>query len=491
MGSLHLDVVLITAETVGKILLCTLAGLFVSRYFSSPKETLVGLSYLSERVFLPCLLFANLCVHVTWEKLSKLYWAPLFALVSMGISLLLSALARSVLTRDYHFMVILGSSFQSGVTFPLTVLLNLKGIEWITGDAIVEAQSYIFLYSVVCSIGLWALGDPMIAYAKMKEVDSEDADDEELVGRGSPRNRGVVTDSEAERTEDAQSSPRTVAVGQSAHATAHAQLGWYRPAHASDTPIMLPPGSPSIALNAEMRISALTVTPRNNLFKHLGRSALKSIQIPRLITSIIAVVISLTPPLQQLARSPFGEPFVGGIALMSKGAIPLYLVLLSFSIAASRANDDPVSPRKREQMTVSSPITVSPEPTNADGTILDASAFSPSMGAKSLLDRINSKVQPQILFTCCTVVIRLVITPCICFLVLHILAKTSLIPNEKPFLFSILVAIISPTTINSTRICTMRQYHARDYSHMMFFMHLSSIITSFVWLFCILLYLSD
>ncbi|AYU78174.1 transporter - putative [Leishmania donovani] len=491
MGDLYLGMMLITATTVGKIILCALAGMLVSRYFSNPKETLTGLSYISARVFLPCLLFANLSMNVTWEQLSKFYWAPLFALLPMGIGFLSSMLVRAVLRREYHFVVILASSFQNGLTFPVSVLLNLKGIEWFTGAAVVDAQSYIFLYNVVCSIGLWALGDPMIAYAKTKEVESEEANDEELVARRRPYSMDGRVDGEAEGKEKAQSSPHTAAAAQQGHATAHEQLEWYRPAQASDKPIMLPPGSPGILLDDEMRITNSKLKPRDDRLKRLGRIALTSIQSPTVLSSIIALIISLTPPLQRLAKSPFGEPFVGGMALVGKGAIPLHLVVLGSSVAASRPKAHPTSSAKRAQVTISSPTTSAPLPTSADGTVFDVSASQPGTGVNALRYWITSRVQPQILFTCCAVVTRLVIIPCICFLALHILVKAGLMPSEKPFLLSMLVAIISPTAINSTLICTMREYHVRDYSHMMFFMYLSSIITSSVWLFCILLYLSD
>ncbi|CAG9572763.1 putative transporter [Leishmania major strain Friedlin] len=491
MGDLYFGVMLITATTVGKIILCALAGMLVSRYFSNPKETLTGLNYISARVFLPCLLFANLCVNVTWEQLSKFYWAPLFALLPMGIGFLCSMLVRTVLRREYHFVVILASSFQNGLTFPVSVLLNLKGIEWFTEAAVVDAQSYIFLYNVVCSIGLWGIGDPMIAHAKMKEVESEEVNDEELVARRRPYSMDGCVDGEAEGEEQAQSSPHTAAVAQQGHATANEQLGWYRPARASDQPIMLSPGSPAILLNDAMRITNSTVKSKDDRLKRLGRIVLTSIQSPTVLSSIIALIISLTPPLQRLATGPFGEPFVGGMALIGKGAIPLHLVVLGSSVTVSRPKADPTSSTKRARVTISSPTTSAPLPTDADGTVFDVPASQPGTEVNALLHWITSSVQPQILFTCCAVVTQLVIIPCICFLALHILVKTGLMPNEKPFLLSMLVAVISPTAINSTLICTTRGYHVRDYSHMMFFMYLCSIITSSVWLLCILSYLSD
>ncbi|KAG5481210.1 hypothetical protein CUR178_06442 [Leishmania enriettii] len=513
MTNLYVGLMLITATTVGKIMLCAIAGIIVSRNFSHPEETLEGLSYIAMRVFLPCLLFANLCLSVTWEELGKYYWAPLFALLSMGLGFLSSMLVRIFLTKEYRVIAVLASTFQNGLAFPVSVLLNLKGIDWFTGAAVVDAQSYVFLYNVICSIGLWVVGDPMVEHAKKKEVRSvEDLHEaEERASR--PQHHagmGVSGDAadfesrrvsypfepprpsaDAEGEEDEVPLPRTAPAAQPRGATASEQLGWYRPAHANDKPIIPRSGSPVIVLGGETSTGGTQeVKSTGERLKRLGLIALKSFQLPTVLLSVVAIFISLTPPLRWLAESPFGEPFVGGMALVGKGAIPLQLLVIGFTISASRPNDGPASSATNVREVVGNTASGTPL-ANEDSTVIDVAASQPGKGYHALVSWVTSTMQPQFIFTWCTVVMRLVIVPSICFLVLHILVQAGLLPNEKPFLLSMLVAIISPTAMNSTLICSMHNYHARDYARMIFFMYLSTTITTSVWLFLFILYLNE
>ncbi|CAJ1022533.1 putative Membrane transport protein [Leishmania shawi] len=506
MVNSYTELMLITATTVGKIMLCCIVGLVVTRYFSTPEESLVGICFIAMRVFMPCLLFSSLCLSVTWEQLSKFYWAPLFAFLSMGLGFLFSALVRVFLTKEYRFVVILGNTFQNGLTFPLSVLINLKGIEWFTGTAVTDAQEYIFLYNVVCSLGLWAIGDPMIANAKRKEVEFEEA----MVARRRQHHESRSVNNEADASEDRrfsrpleprddavaenreeeELSVRTAAAPQRHGATACDQLRWYRPAHAKDKPITPPRGFPMIALNGEMNVEDTEEKPMGYRLKRLGLMALKSMKSPIVLSSIVGIIISLTPPLRWLVKSPLGEPFIGGMALVGKGAIPLQLLVLGASIVAKSSNDGPASSTKEAEAATLSPAITGMPLGNADGTILDVSA-SQSDKTNSYVRWVTSKVPLQIIFTWGTVFTRLVIIPCICFLVLHLLVKAGLMPNEKPFLLSMLVATMSPTAINSTLICIMHDYHACSYARMMFFMYLSSIITASMWLFVFTVYLKD
>lgn len=540
MVNIYVGLMIITATTVGKIMLCSVAGTFVSRYFSNPETSQKGLSYIAMKVFLPCLLFANLCLNVTWDQLREFYWAPLFAFLPMTLGFLSSVLVSVLLTKEYRFVVILASTFQNGLTFPVSVLLNLKGVDWFTGAAVVNAQSYIFLYNVVCSMGLWAIGDPLIGYAKAKEVEEEEESraESEMAARRqryvdmgldgeaaayenrsfsypfeSPRHDGSAaptrkhsvsasaTREEAEAQEQRENaegdsdeklpepvSPRTAAALQKRAATVREQLGWYRPAQAKDRPIVPPAASPVIMLDGEMGIEDVkAVKGKDERWKRLGHIALKSIQSPPVLSSVVAIVISLTPPLRWLAMSPLGEPFVGGMSLIGEGAIPLQLLVLGSSIAASRPKDDPASPSK-----AGAP---GPFPTASAGTAApaeaDASGTPTAKDGNALVRYITSKVSPQVIFTWCTVVTRLIIIPAICFLVLHILVKIGLMPNDKPFLLSMLVAIMSPSAMNSTLICAMHGYHARDYARMIFCMYVSTIFTATVWLFFFILYQRD
>ncbi|KPA82728.1 putative transporter [Leptomonas pyrrhocoris] len=176
MTNFYVGLMIITSTTVGKIILTSSAGTVISRYFGTLDSSIKGLSYIAMRVALPCLLFTNLCFAVTWEQLSKFYWAPLFGCVPMILGFLSSFLVRRLLSKEYRYVVILASTFQNALTFPVSILINLKGIEWFTGQAVADAQSYVFLYNIMCNIGLYSIGEPLVAWAKQTEVQEEEAE---------------------------------------------------------------------------------------------------------------------------------------------------------------------------------------------------------------------------------------------------------------------------------------------------------------------------
>ena len=544
--NLYVGLMIITATTVGKIMLCAMAGMFVSRYFANPEPSKKGLSYIAMKVFLPCLLFTNLCLNVTWEQLGKFYWAPLFSCLPMSLGFLCSFLVRVFLTKEYRYVLLLGSTFQNGLTFPVSILLNLKGIEWFSGQAVVDAQSYIFLYNIFCSIGLWAVGDAMIEWAKQKEVEAEEArmgtlemgqrrqhylamgDSGEALAY---QNRSFSYPFESSRAEQSEqetpsspTSPRAAAVERRG-ATARELLGWYRPATQRDRPIVPPAGSPVILLDGEMNVDDVREVKPSGTQKarRIAHTVAKSLQSPPVLSSLVAIVISLTPPLRWLAQSFLGEAVIGGMTLIGEGAIPLQLLVLGLTIVASRPPDgvpskkpaasaSPAAATADRPTATAAPASASSPPTSPstradepDGTVIDVAATTTAAGnsntdAVAAVDDddtnacvrwITTKVPPQVIFTWSTVVLRLIIIPSICFGVLHALVKAGLMPNERPFILSMLVASCSPSAINSSLICAMHGYHARDYSRMIFCMYVSAIFTSTIWLFLYILYLAE
>lgn len=58
---------------------------------------------------------------------------------------------------------------HDGLTFPLGLVLTVKGLSWLTPEAVLNAQTYVFLCNFVCSIAVWAFGDPWITYCSRKE----------------------------------------------------------------------------------------------------------------------------------------------------------------------------------------------------------------------------------------------------------------------------------------------------------------------------------
>lgn len=500
MVNLYVSLMIITATTVGKVMLCSVAGMVVCRKFTERQKSEKGLSFISMKIFLPCLLFSNLCLSVTWDQLAKFYWAPVLSTLPILLGFLSTFVLQFLIPHDYRYVLLLGCTFQNGLTFPISVLINLKGISWFDDAAIVDAQSYIFLYNIICSIGLWAIGDPMIAWAKAKEVeDAELAQEQQRAllattrGRVFPRHAVALENRSFTLPYESMTSP-TDPVGVSVtsstkrDATTREQLQWYRPASGKDRPIVAaqPPASPVVLLDGEEAAEAVIPVQQSrqkNLRKHL-RTVWKAIQSPPVMSSLLALLISLTPPLHWVAQTFVGEVIIGGMSLVGTGAIPLQLLVLGCVIMQSKPPDE-VAPSTLPQQLTNSPAATG----DADGVTVLATA--PLSCTARLINWLTTRVSAQAIFTWSTVIIRLIIIPAICFLVIHLLRVVGVLPDERPFLLSMLVATAAPSAINSSLICAMHDYHARDYSRMIFCMYISSIFSATIWLFFYIVYLES
>ena len=171
------------------------------------------------------------------------------------------------------------------------------------------------------------------------------------------------------------------------------------------------------------------------------------------------------------------------MTLIGEGAIPLQLLVLGLTIVASRPPDG--VPSKKPAASASPAAATADRPT---ATAAPASASSPPTSPSTRADEPDGTV---IDVAATTTAAGNSIIPSICFGVLHALVKAGLMPNERPFILSMLVASCSPSAINSSLICAMHGYHARDYSRMIFCMYVSAIFTSTIWLFLYILYLAE
>lgn len=524
MANFYVGLMLITAATVGKIILSSSAGMLISRYFDNPESSVKGLSYIAMRVALPCLLFTNLCFAVTWEQLSKFYWAPLFGCVPMILGFLSSFVVRRLLTKEYQYVVILASTFQNALTFPVSILINLKGIEWFTGTAVADAQSYAFLYNLICNIGLYSIGEPLIAWAKQKEVDEEAAVLEaaeaavrrqEMIDMGvtpneiaafenrsfaypfeSPRRTSAreeaLPDIHASGAAESAMSPVTSA---RRDATAREQLNWYRQAGQKDKPIMPPPGSPVIVLDDEAFGSeSASATPgKEDSLQHFRKNVIESLTGGPNLASFLAIFVALVPPLRWLAKSFVGEALIGGMKLIGEGAIPLQLLVLGCTLVGPPKVAQGVAAQPGSPSAAAAPASPT-APADPDGAVPDVAAEEPvrdaarSSGSAGFL---SSLLSPQIIFTWCTVFLRLVILPAACFLLLHLLVKAGLMPRERPFILAMLTEALSPSAMNSSLICAIHGYHAQDYSRMIFCQYIACIFTTTIWLFIFVLYIEQ
>ncbi|KAH9589065.1 Membrane transport protein [Trypanosoma melophagium] len=502
MGTLQL--VVITAETVGKILLCALVGLRISRYFIAPSKSLRGLSALSLLVFLPCLLFSNLVLRLTWSALGHYYWAPLLAFIPATLGALGSFLFRPLLAPQWHGVLTLGCTFQNGLTFGLSIMLTLKGVAWLTPEAAERATSYIFLYNIVCSIGLWTIGEPLIKSCKKRlvqerlvrrriqqqqEQEQQEEYNKERNGYGDERNTIIYPYELSHSHRECDNTPvfngleHNTMESKSNHeeskierkATVDEQFWWYRPFDNA----------------APISLSNTTDNPNNNnsdncistLWEVLARlpSILKS---PPVFATFSAIIISLFPPLRWLAESTPGEIVIGGMKIIGSGAIPLQLLLLGCNVASSRP--PPLENKNTLKTDGKQNNNKDDDEDEEDGDYENDMNVGGQRGCLKSLP-----ISQSTLFAILTVSLRLFYIPVVCFVVIHFLRVGGIIPAEREFLLAVLLGTCAPSAINSSLICTMHSYKTRSYAKMIFIMYVSAIGTTAFWLAFYIWYLGE
>ncbi|RNF06810.1 putative transporter [Trypanosoma rangeli] len=487
-----LQLITITILTVGKILLCSCVGLFASRYFVEPEQSVKGLSTISVLIFLPCLLFSNLVLQVTWEELGQFYWAPLLACVTTIMGFVSSQAFKLFLHPEWHSVLVLGCTFQNGLTFSLSILLTIKGVSWLTPEERQRGLSYIFLYNIVCSLGLWGIGEPIIRSCKNKleqkhlqcqQLQERAVEEERNKMRDriktaenapavfSPCERDHFPDENGTTTDIAGEEPAEIpAEGNSGStvsnhdlkrivrmATVEEQLAWYRPWN-SEAPIQLGGVDHSSSFLGDVLSRVRTL-----------------LKVPPIVATIGALIFSLVPPLRWLAESPQGEALIGGMKLIGAGTIPLQLLILGCTVAAAcnrSSNDNRIETTANED----------------DGESLSEG----EMVADTPKEYIDCfPVSQSLLFAILTVVLRLILIPMVCFVIIHFLYKRDVIPSDRTFLLVILLGSCAPSAINSSLICSMHAYKARPYAQMIFIMYVSAVATTALWLAFYIWYLGE
>ncbi|ORC92455.1 transporter [Trypanosoma theileri] len=516
MGTLQL--ITITAETVGKILLCALAGLRLSHYFVAPAKSLRGLSAISLLVFLPCLLFGNLVLRLTWSALGHYYWAPLLACVPTVLGAIGSFLFRPLLDPHWHGVLTLGCTFQNGLTFGLSIVMTLKGVAWLTPEAVERATSYIFLYNIVCSIGLWAIGEPLIKSCKKRLVqerlarrriqqeqqqqqqEEQQEHREEISGCMDSENRIVYpyglnnSSIEVDRTVTAsdidnnavESTPNQNESKKERRATVEEQFVWYRP---SDN---APPISFSNTTGNDNNNNNNNNNNSNTILSTLWEVLVRIpgiLKSPPVCATLSAIVISLVPPLRWLAESPPGDVIIGGMKIIGAGAIPLQLLLLGCNVAGSR----PPPLENKNRPTTGGKHNRDDEDNEDEEEDGDNDNTMHTVGISDGQRRCMKffSISQPTLFAILTVSLRLVFIPLVCFVIIHFLRVGGIIPPERDFLLSVLLGTCAPSAINSSLICTMHSYKARPYAQMIFVMYVTAIGTTAFWLTFYIWYLGE
>eukprot|EP00796_Vickermania_ingenoplastis_P004070 gene4070-2919_t len=476
MGVNYLSLVWITASTVGKVILCCAVGMFIARYFSHREHSEKGFTYICVRILFPLLLFSSLCLSVSWESLGLYYWAPIMALFPIVLGIAGACVCKVFLNNTYTGMLILGCTFQNGLTYPVSLLMNLKGISWFGPAELEIGLAHIFLYNVVCSLGLWGIGEPVIKYFKAKELADEKLAMEELrrqqlttlPDKAGGSSKGIVFPFSTVADHAAVSIEEQKKQNISQSASTFQQFAWYRPADPLDAPInpaSIAPPVP-IAEGEEGDVIARTEEGKSSIAATICgglRTAVKGLKSPIVAGCLLAIFISLVPPLRWLAETMPGEILLSGFALIGNGAIPLQLLVLGATVIQKK----------------------DPEASNADahegGEVVEASP-------RTWLDTLKSQ---QSLFIISSITIRLVVVPAICFGLIHVLSTHNVIPNDRVFLLSMFIGTCCPSAINSSIICVMHEYHAREYSQMIFVMYVSAIFFTTVWLFIYILYIES
>ncbi|ESS61988.1 putative transporter [Trypanosoma cruzi] len=491
MGALQL--ITITTMTVGKILICSLVGLFVSKHFVAPEQSVKGLSVISVFILLPCLLFSNLVLRVTWTELQQYYWAPLLACFPTAIGFVCSRAFRPFLHPGWHSVLTLGCTFQNGLTFSLAILLNIKGVSWLTAEEVERGESYVFLYNIVCSLGLWAIGEPIIRLSK-KRLEQKRLCKQELQQHEGEEQRNNVQRPKMEATHDtiviypyevnylpvkngksvagAKEKPAlNVAVGHplsvannyepkkiTRNATIEEQLEWYRPGN--NTP-------PTQMDDSDHAFS---------FFWDVLSRVWALLESPPIAVTIGSIIISLVPPLRWLAESPPGQVLIGGIKLIGAGAIPLQLLVLGCTVANARS---PSSTNETAEKA-------------GNGENDDEDTVDKNNGLEKRKEYIDFfPVSQSTLFAILTVILRLILIPTVCFVMVHFLRKGGVIPSDRVFLLSILLGTCAPSAINSSLICSMHAYKARPYAQMIFIMYVTAVATTALWLAFYIWYLGE
>lgn len=423
----NLNILLITAATVGKVMLCAIIGLIVSSYFTHKQHTTKGFTFIAVRVLFPLLLFSNLCMSVTWSSIRMYYWALIIAFFPIFVGLAGAWSSKFYFNRVYTGMLILSCTFQNGLTYPVSLLISLKGVDWFGAEELETALAHIFLYNIVSTIGLWAVGEPIIKHFKSVEVAKEEL----------AESRRLYEQEHAEREEELGDCRQTKISLRDEASTSQIS-----------------------GINGEAE-STVVAGPSALDFAALMPIAWEAVKSPTVSGSLLGLTFSLVPPLRWIAETLIGQVFISAFALVGSGAIPLQLLVLGATVAG-----DPIEePAGMEEL--AAPLSSNNEP-------------------ESWVEKLKSQ---QSVFVICSIGIRLIIVPTVCFLLIHILRVLHIIPDEKVFLLTMLIGVCSPSAINSSIICVIHDYHPREYAHMIFIMYLTAIFFTTMWLFIFIIYL--
>ncbi|EKF31440.1 transporter, putative [Trypanosoma cruzi marinkellei] len=320
-----MDRLISSAVTVGKVILVSVVGIWVSQHFHNKEKSMKALSYISVKIFLPCLLFSQLAKDLSWDMIHKYYWACILPLIPMILGFCTALAFRSFIPAELHGLLQLSCTFQSIVSYGLGIVLNLD-IAWWSKEDRSEAQSYVFLFNLLHSMFLWSFGTMIVekgamALEEMKataavvtavSAEEEEEDDNNNEAVTSMQNTSGV---QVEMEECFGSESQRVA----------GQLAAYQPAPEIN--------STRDVMERENKCTADLTWPE------YIRVQLPYLLSEQIIASLLGLLVALVPPFYLLVRNPVGEVLMGGISFLAPGAVPLQLLVLGVNVTADDEDD--------------------------------------------------------------------------------------------------------------------------------------------------------
>ncbi|CAD2217554.1 hypothetical protein ADEAN_000503200 [Angomonas deanei] len=157
-------------STVFKVVAAVVVGMVLSPFLNDREASEKGLSFIALRVLLPSMLFGNLTLDISLSLLREYYWAIVMSLVPQILGVIFAVAVRKSIDKEWRVLLVLGSTFQNGLVFPLSIVTNIKGVSWLDREAVARCEQYVFLYNLTCALGLWSIGNVMVKFHKDKLV---------------------------------------------------------------------------------------------------------------------------------------------------------------------------------------------------------------------------------------------------------------------------------------------------------------------------------
>ncbi|EAN78907.1 transporter, putative [Trypanosoma equiperdum] len=449
---------------VSKIIACSGLSYFISHFFSWTEKSVGGFADVSLMIFLPSLTFVSITKFENAERAYMFLWAAIFACVPRILALASATLLRCAYPTRWHGLVMLSCVLQNSFTFGLGTLFMLKGIPWFTNEVGEEAIAFFLCYSTVNFLVCWLTAELIVRpYAKapvavLSACAQEKAEgcEREMSCREEENRCGIVKDT----------------------ATSDNRLRTTRETGATP-PLYAPKGEPTrVSANEAGEQCAPTSGGGSDDVIHNSASSscfsvktlklvLGVIRKPLIVTTVIAIIVSMTPIRRVLHVPVLGTTLVGGMKLVAYGTLPLHFLLLGYEAGRTW----------KVHATTASERADAAQGDSRDGHG-EVSGWETSAGRR---DSDDTQIKTFVLAFALAFNAHVVV-PLLCFLIILAFKTYDLIPTSKSFLLAIFVGSCAPSAIDPFLICSNNALLPLAYSKIMHVMVLSGGLTTFAWL---------